>query len=230
MNTAQRINTIARQFRMENYLEIGVEKGITFRDVMIERKTAVDIDFRFDYQSLASPQVKFYAGPSDDFFRDTASGAPFDLIFIDGLHHFEQVFRDFTNALARSHDQTIIIVDDVFPVDVFSSLRSNSLQARLDYDPQSERRAWHGDVFRFVFMLNQFFPAYSYSTTRPEDGNPQTYIYRSPRTVQHPPKSLLAIEHMNYFELLEERAVFNFAPEVDVLREIAAFLSGAGSR
>ncbi|NEP71306.1 MAG: class I SAM-dependent methyltransferase [Okeania sp. SIO2G4] len=45
---------------------------------------------------------------SDEFFRSYAKEfESFDLIYLDGLHTFEQTFRDFCAFLAVAHSKTI---------------------------------------------------------------------------------------------------------------------------
>ncbi|HET7247078.1 MAG TPA: class I SAM-dependent methyltransferase [Streptosporangiaceae bacterium] len=42
---------------------------------------------------------------SDEFFAGLPTGKTYDLIFIDGLHTFEQAYRDLCNAIVHSHDE-----------------------------------------------------------------------------------------------------------------------------
>ncbi|MBM3297270.1 MAG: class I SAM-dependent methyltransferase [Candidatus Aminicenantes bacterium] len=71
---------------------------------------------------------------SDEFFA--ANKSSFDLIFIDGLHHRDQVERDILNALAVLNPGGTIVVHDCNPGD-------ESMQVV----PQSQEE-WTGDVWK----------------------------------------------------------------------------------
>ena len=103
MNTIRpdRLNALAAAISARSYLEIGVSRGSTFNRVNIARKVAVDPVFRFDTAADAAPGVAFHRVPSDAFFSRRDPARPrFDLIYLDGLHTFEQTFRDFCASLA----------------------------------------------------------------------------------------------------------------------------------
>ena len=70
-----------------SYLEIGYGDGRNFEMVSVAVKHAVDPCV------AGNPHV--IAETSDRFFEEAVTvGAKFDLIFIDGLHTYEQVARD----------------------------------------------------------------------------------------------------------------------------------------
>jgi hypothetical protein len=75
----------------KSYLEIGVSGGENFQKIRCENKVGVDPE-------PTSPATIFL--PSDDFFKQNKE--TFDVIFIDGLHHSDQVLRDINNSLASS--------------------------------------------------------------------------------------------------------------------------------
>src|ERR1017187_3293931 len=120
--TARRINALADKLSAQRYLEIGVDKGLTFTAIRVTERTAVDPEFRFDTTPLTNDKTHFHQQPSDQFFAETTNLAEFDLIFIDGLHHFEQVVRDLSNSLMHSHAGSVIILDDTKPNDIYSAI------------------------------------------------------------------------------------------------------------
>ncbi len=52
-----------------------------------------------------------------NFFSLWQDSKKFDCIFIDALHEFEQLKKDFNNSLLRLNPYGIIILDDTDPVD-----------------------------------------------------------------------------------------------------------------
>jgi hypothetical protein len=46
------------------------------------------------------------------------------VIFVEGLHAFEQTYRDILHALRHSHPGTVIAIEDTISCDVFSTSRS----------------------------------------------------------------------------------------------------------
>jgi len=71
-----------------HYLEIGAFDNINFSSVASENKISVDPD------KNTKPT---FLGTSDDFFAQ--NDKLFDVIFIDGLHTFDQCRKDAINAL-----------------------------------------------------------------------------------------------------------------------------------
>ena len=97
------------------------------------------------------PWIKLYRATSDEFFRthakeQTLKGHPLDLVFIDGLHEFVQVVRDFENVERWSHRETVVVIHDVLPPDVHHAART--------YRPAQ----WTGDVWRIVPFLEEHRP------------------------------------------------------------------------
>lgn len=134
-----------------DYLEIGVEQGVTFRQVKIPRKIGVDPDFKFDTTSVPGTLIQ---QTSDSFFFRNYS--QFDCIFIDGLHLYEQVKKDVINSIGRLKPGGVILIDDCFPSDDLAALRSHhecvqKKIARGDLD-----RNWMGDVYRVIAWLHDF--------------------------------------------------------------------------
>lgn len=118
MHQAQRhdvINFLIQEHKIENpnYLEIGIQRGITFSQINSTNKTGVD----------PSPinegiELTTFKMTSDDFFdsiKNNENNIEYDVIFIDGLHECHQVAKDFINSVKHSKEGSLIIFDDVYP-------------------------------------------------------------------------------------------------------------------
>jgi hypothetical protein len=127
---SERLNHIARLSGAASYLEIGVFDGATFFEVDLKYKVAVDPNFLFDFASRENETTKFPQLTSDRFFENCAQGQ-FDLIYLDGLHTFDQTLRDFLNSLQFAHDKTIWLIDDTVPNDNFAALPDQERCYRL---------------------------------------------------------------------------------------------------
>ena len=100
------INRLARRINASSYLEIGVSCGGNLAGVNCLRKIGVDPDVN---ANSATHQMT-----SDQFFGSNLE--TFDLIFIDGLHHSEQVQKDILNALSRLNPGGCIVCHDMNPL------------------------------------------------------------------------------------------------------------------
>lgn len=216
--SSDRINNLAAIFNFKTYLEIGVCTGATFASVRMRHRTGVDPCFRFDVApQLAIPDTWLITGTSNAFFNALRSNSierypsdmKWDLIFIDGLHVFEQALQDFNNSLAYAHDKTIWIFDDTIPSDPYASLRSMDTAYEYRRLAGLKSTAWQGDVFKCVFALHDFFPDFSYATVI-DNGNPQTVVWRAAPASRTPViGSRDAIAKLNYFDLLAHPNVLN---------------------
>lgn len=216
-HSARRINIVAESLNAQTYLEIGVNRGQTFFDVAIPHKTAVDPKFLFDVAAVTDPNLTLREVMSDDYFATLPVMQKYDVIFIDGLHTFEQTYRDLCNSLLHSHERTVILIDDTKPNDVFSAY---PVQAKaIQYRKQAGLLggAWHGDVFKAVFALHDFHLALNYRTLI-GSGNPQTLVWRSNNGWRKPIfNSLEAISRLTYFDLIERIDILKRSSEQDAL-------------
>jgi hypothetical protein len=223
--SSRRINYLASKLTPKNYLEIGVAKGRTFFHVDIQRKVAVDPKFRFRYSPLQSDSVRFFEIPSDRFFAQHAGNEKFDFIFLDGMHTFEQTFRDLCNSFFHCHDRTLWMIDDTYPCDIYSAMtnQKEALQARKRAGGQ--RLDWHGDVFKIVFAIHDFFPSLNYCTLG-SNGNPQTLIWNEPRVEVRPLlNSLDSISKMTYHDFQKHLSLLQVVPEEQGLELAISALS-----
>lgn len=125
MNRLEILNLLSSQINAKTYLEIGVEKGSVFHKLNIPSKIGVDPD----PNSEATLKIT-----SDEFF--STNRITFDLIFIDGLHHCDQVIKDIKNSLEILNPKGYILCHDMLPT---------SIEMQLVPRIQSE---WTGDCWK----------------------------------------------------------------------------------
>ncbi len=74
--------------------------------------------------------IHLYQMTSDDFFRDYEPSriinAPIDVIFLDGLHQFEYLLRDFINSEKVTHRHGLIMLDDCLPANAEMTERTHN--------------------------------------------------------------------------------------------------------
>ncbi len=88
--------------KFEDYLEIGTFKNDLFDYINCKDKIGVDPKSGGNVRKT-----------SDEFFLN--NNKKFDLIFIDGLHTYDQVRKDIDNSLKVIKDNGIILLHDCFP-------------------------------------------------------------------------------------------------------------------
>src|SRR5574337_522640 len=99
--------------RPSRYLEIGVWAGDSLRCALPDTEAvAVDPSEPCEY-ARTRPNTTVLQGTSDAFFDAYASSEPFDMIFVDGLHEFGQVARDFGNSISVLHPFALLVIHDV---------------------------------------------------------------------------------------------------------------------
>ena len=136
------IEAFVKEIRPVRYLEIGLGDGKHFRSVEVPEKVGIDPKGG----NINHPHL-IYKGTSDDVFQSKGfkaeNKAGFDLIFVDGLHLYEQCLRDIYNAFDHLTEDGVILVHDVWPFDM--------------PDPVSSRERppgngpWCGDVYKVIF-------------------------------------------------------------------------------
>jgi len=225
-HSARRIHRVAEHVGARSYLEIGVFNGKTFNGVNLPNKVGVDPRFAFDIEPHKRDGVRFVSLTSDAFFSGMKSPEHFDIIFLDGLHTFQQTFRDFCNSLICSHDRTVWLIDDVFPSDVYSAWPVASEARQFRKLSGSDSPAWNGDVYKLLFAIHDFFPVLSFVSFS-NRGNRQTLLWKTPRQTFTPILgSLERIERLGYFELMKSQQVFNFKPEDEAFAEFFSSMNG----
>ena len=119
------INKIIIKRNYTSYLEIGCFKDETFNQINIKKKIGVD--------PVSGGNLRM---TSDQFFIENKE--KFDLIFIDGLHVYEQVIKDIFNSIKVLKENGIILVHDCLP-------------RKLWYQtPTRMSDTWNGDVWKAI--------------------------------------------------------------------------------
>jgi methyltransferase family protein len=157
------------------YLEIGVEKGYTLENVDVAARWAVDPNPQFDLSRLPR-KVTFFRGTSDEFFEQLAPDVSFDVVFLDGLHTFEQTGKDLVHALAHLHHGAVLI-DDTVPSDAASATPDRQASLALRAGLGAEMGLWHGDVWKLVVCIARHHPELAYRTVVGSE-NPQTLVWQ----------------------------------------------------
>ena len=111
--------------KYHNYLEIGCFKNDNFEKIKVKKKIGVD--------PVSGGNIRL---TSDEFFK--INNDFFDIIFIDGLHIFEQVRKDILNSLKILNHNGIIVLHDCLP----SKNRDQMV-------PRSHLN-WNGDVWKAI--------------------------------------------------------------------------------
>ncbi len=79
-----------------------------------------------------------------------------DLGFLDGLHQFEALLKDFINFERHSHSGSLALMHDCLPLNIRMTSRH---QQPGDKDEDVETRAfWTGDVWRILPILKEYRP------------------------------------------------------------------------
>ena len=78
---------------------------------------------------------------SDEYFKKSKD--KFDLIFLDGLHTYEQTIKDINNSLNFINDNGLIIIHDCLPKKIW-----NQIVPRM-------YGHWNGDVWKAIVSQEQ---------------------------------------------------------------------------
>mgnify|MGYP003674112686 CR=1 FL=1 len=108
MNRNVIINNLIQKNNYKTYLEIGLDDGRNFNSIKIDKK--VSVDPAIGEYVHAKPTHKM---TSDEFFKNNKD--KFDIIFIDGLHESDQVYKDIKNSLSILNPGGVIVCHDMLP-------------------------------------------------------------------------------------------------------------------
>lgn len=151
-NHTELLNALAKKYDLKTYLEIGVQnKANNYNKIICENKVGVD-------PAVNDSEIRGMT--SDAYFEAIKNNNPlpvFDLIFIDGLHHADQVQSDFENSLRYVSDNGFIVIHDVLPEN-----EAGSIVPR-------ETKQWWGDVYKWAMTIKNY-PGIKYKTFNIDNG------------------------------------------------------------
>lgn len=132
------INKIITDKEAKKYLEIGVYTGQCIREIKAEHKDGVDPGL----EGHVAPEVT-HRMTSNEFFRKLDRDFKYDVVFIDGLHHSDQVDVDIENALNHLVDNGVIVLHDCSPEQEFYT-----------FIPRVSG-IWNGDVYKSILRFRK---------------------------------------------------------------------------
>lgn len=124
------VNLLVSKKSESDYLEIGCASNRLFNSVSALKKVGVD--------PAAGGTMRM---TSDEFFKHNS--AYFDVIFIDGLHTYDQVRNDVINAIKFLSAGGWVALHDMLPRDWIEH-----------HTPILSKGAWTGDVWKVAFELS----------------------------------------------------------------------------
>lgn len=133
MSRTDLINLFIRKRKYTRYLEIGTQFGSNLHAVQCAVKVGVDPD------PAAVATVRM---ASDDYFLAYPNDH-FDIVFIDGLHHADQVQRDIEHSLAVLNKGGVILCHDMLP------------KSEEGQRVPRETKVWYGDCWKAFVRLRR---------------------------------------------------------------------------
>ena len=125
------INKAISKYTNCNYLEIGVENNDVFNSIPLKLKNKYGVD----------PVCGGNYRLTSDAFFEKYKHLKFDVIFIDGLHHYLQCQKDAINAINSLNKNGVIFFHDMLPQNSYEELVPR------------KQAVWTGDVWKVAVEL-----------------------------------------------------------------------------
>lgn len=132
------INDLIKKYKYESYLEVGYGTGDNFDRITSNgclAKQGIDIGHGVPDKS------KCFIGTATEYFKEFDK--PWDIIFIDGSHLYEDVLEDFNVCLSHLTSSGTIVLHDCLPP-------SKDFQERKQVPSCA---GWTGDVWKAIYIL-----------------------------------------------------------------------------
>lgn len=152
------LREIHEKLKPTSYFEIGTLNGETLK---LARCKSVAVDPAFQIQSDVigeKPACNLYQSTSDAFFArndvEKILGERIAFAFLDGMHLFEFLLRDFINTEKHCWPNSIIALHDCVPLNAEMASRERI----MDGPDERYRNWWTGDVWKVVRILRAYRP------------------------------------------------------------------------
>ncbi|HET7178618.1 MAG TPA: class I SAM-dependent methyltransferase [Chryseosolibacter sp.] len=164
LNRIQIIQRLIRATGARTYLEIGVNTGTCFLRIKASRKLGVDPDLKIPVGRRLKYFVKnptnlnsqYFEETSDDFFEkhaDLLRAHRPEIVFIDGLHTYEQSLRDVLNSLKFLAEDGFILMHDCNPLTKAAAYPARSFEDVVSLNLPDYGGIWNGDVWKSIVHL-----------------------------------------------------------------------------
>lgn len=191
------IGMLLTMLRPRTYFEIGTNFGTSLAYPECH-SLAVDPKFSIDTNVIGKkPICHFFQMASDRFFDQYSPieifKAPIDMVFLDGMHLFEFLLRDFAKIEKFCRPNSVIMLHDCIPSDRFMTVRQE--------DDMEQRHQsivpgwWTGDVWKVVTILKKY--------------RPSLRIY----PVNSPPTGLILVTNLDPASTVLEESYFSIVEE-----------------
>ncbi len=152
MHYLQFIEDMHQVLKPKWYLEIGTQTGASLK-LSSAKSIAVDPGFRLSHEVMQNkPELYAYQETSDMFFKTGRLNqlrAKIDIAFLDGMHLFEFLLRDFIGTEKFCSKSGVILLHDCLPWNGPMAMRDRDL---------AETSSWTGDVWKIVPVLQKYRP------------------------------------------------------------------------
>jgi hypothetical protein len=127
------INVLIQKYGYKSYLEVGTQDPTSNFD-------KINAECKVSIEPFPRGEVTF-VGTSDEYFESITDDVKYDIIFIDGLHHNDQVLKDIENSLNHLSENGTIVCHDCLP-------STERMQVRDMHNGE-----WTGDVWKAIAEL-----------------------------------------------------------------------------
>lgn len=146
------LSRLHKTVRPDWYLEVGTQTGASLK-LSTARSISIDPAYILRNEVVGTkPELHMFQQTSDAFFQSGRMQdlkAKVDLAFLDGMHLFEYLLRDFMNTERFSDKNTVVVLHDCLPWNANMAIRNRA---------DCKTNEWTGDVWKIVPVLQKYRP------------------------------------------------------------------------